>query len=86
MDAPAQPEPTVAPPAEEDAGGRMSFFEHLLDLRKRLIYSAAAIAVGAGIGLLVSKHFIVIPWSRCSRRCDRRILTTSCTSLRRLGI
>ena len=38
----------------------MSFFEHLLDLRKRLIYSAAAIAVGAAIGLLVSKHFIVI--------------------------
>ena len=38
----------------------MSFFEHLLDLRKTLIYSAAAIAVGAAIGLLVSKHFIVI--------------------------
>jgi sec-independent protein translocase protein TatC len=60
MDEPVQPEPAIAPPAEEDAGGRMSFFEHLLDLRKRLIYSAAAIAVGAGIGLLVSKHFIVI--------------------------
>ena len=60
MAASAQPDPAVAPPAEEDAGGRMSFFEHLLDLRKRLIYSAAAIAVGAGIGLLVSKHFIVI--------------------------
>src|SRR5271168_158267 len=60
MAAPAQPDPTIAPPAAEDAGGRMSFFEHLLDLRKRLIYSAAAIAVGAGIGLLVSKHFIVI--------------------------
>ena len=52
--------PPIAPPAEEEAGGRMSFFEHLVELRKRLIYSAAAIAVGAGIGLLVSKHFIVI--------------------------
>src|ERR1700691_4799843 len=60
MVAPVPPEPAIAPPAEEDAGGRMSFFEHLLDLRTRLIYSAAAIAVGAGIGLLVSKHFIVI--------------------------
>src|SRR5271155_1211530 len=60
MAAPAQPDPTIAPPAEEDAGGRISFFEPLLDLRKRLIYSAAAIAGGAGIGLLVSKHFIVI--------------------------
>lgn len=57
---PAQPELITPPPAEEDAGGRMSFFEHLMDLRKRLINSAAAIAIGACIGLLVSKHFIVI--------------------------
>jgi sec-independent protein translocase protein TatC len=57
---PAQPDPSVLPPFEDDAGGRMSFFEHLMDLRKRLINSAAAIAIGACIGLLVSKHFIVI--------------------------
>jgi sec-independent protein translocase protein TatC len=57
---PAPPEPSVLPPAEDDAGGRMSFFEHLMDLRKRLINSAAAVAIGACIGLLVSKHFIVI--------------------------
>jgi sec-independent protein translocase protein TatC len=60
MAAPAQPDPTLLPPAQEDAGGRMSFLEHLVDLRKRLIYSAAAIAIGAAIGLLVSKRFIVI--------------------------
>ena len=57
---PAQPDLIAPPPAEDDAGGRMSFFEHLMDLRKRLINSAAAIAIGACIGLLVSKHFIVI--------------------------
>ncbi|MFZ1034047.1 MAG: twin-arginine translocase subunit TatC, partial [Candidatus Acidiferrales bacterium] len=57
---PAQPDPIAPPAAEDDAGGRMSFFEHLMDLRKRLINSAAAIAIGACIGLLVSKHFIVI--------------------------
>jgi Sec-independent protein secretion pathway component TatC len=57
---PAQPDTTALPPAEEDSGGKMSFFEHLVDLRKRLINSAVAIALGACIGLLVSKHFIVI--------------------------
>ncbi|MFZ3216114.1 MAG: twin-arginine translocase subunit TatC [Candidatus Acidiferrales bacterium] len=60
MAAPAQPDPAILPPAQEEEGARMSFFEHLLDLRKRLIYSAAAIAIGAAIGLLVSKRLIVI--------------------------
>jgi sec-independent protein translocase protein TatC len=48
----------VSVPPEEDAGGRMSFFEHLVDLRKRLINSAIAIAIGAAIGLAISKRFI----------------------------
>ena len=44
--------------AEEEPGGRMSFFDHLLELRKRLI--AALIGVGGGviIGLLISRRFI----------------------------
>jgi sec-independent protein translocase protein TatC len=63
MDEPAPPNeqldvPAAPPAAEEDIGGRMSFFEHLVDLRKRLINSAIAIAIGAGIGLTVSKRFI----------------------------
>jgi sec-independent protein translocase protein TatC len=39
---------------EDDEGGRMSFFEHLVELRKRLINSALAIGVGMMIGIAVS--------------------------------
>ncbi|MGA8037641.1 MAG: twin-arginine translocase subunit TatC [Candidatus Acidiferrales bacterium] len=55
---PDLPNDKLAVPAEEEIGGRMSFFEHLVDLRKRLINSAIAIAIGACIGLTVSKRFI----------------------------
>jgi sec-independent protein translocase protein TatC len=53
-----QPERTARQVAEEEAGGRMSFFDHLVELRKRLI--AALIGVGAGVvvGLLISRRFI----------------------------
>jgi sec-independent protein translocase protein TatC len=54
----AQPDLNVTPPPEDDAGGRMSFFEHLIELRKRLIYAAVAVVIGTCIGLLLSKHFI----------------------------
>lgn len=37
-------------PAEEEEGGQMTFFEHLVELRKRIINSLIAIAVGAGAG------------------------------------
>jgi sec-independent protein translocase protein TatC len=67
----AQTDPNVAPPggsgapgADKDPGGRMSFFDHLLELRTRLIHSAIAIVLGTGVGLLLSKHvitFIVQP-------------------------
>ncbi len=55
--APSQPElPAIR--EEEDDSGKMSLFEHLADLRKRLIYSALAIAVGFVIGFSVSKKVI----------------------------
>ena len=54
----AQPELNATPPADNDPGGRMSFFEHLVELRKRLIHSAAAIVIGTIIGFFLSKHFI----------------------------
>lgn len=61
----AQTDPNATPPADnlasaadKDPGGRMSFFEHLVELRTRLIHSAVAIVICAGIGLLLSKHFI----------------------------
>src|SRR5580698_11352475 len=55
---PALPSNQLPGATEDDLGGRMSFFEHLVDLRKRLINSAIAIAIGAGVGLAVSKRFI----------------------------
>lgn len=44
---------------EEDSG-KMSLFEHLADLRKRLIYSAIAVGVGFIVGFAISKSVIGI--------------------------
>src|SRR5579864_2323043 len=43
---------------EESGEGRMSFFEHLSELRKRIVNALLGIGAGAVIGLLVSKRFI----------------------------
>ncbi|PYU05862.1 MAG: twin-arginine translocase subunit TatC [Acidobacteria bacterium] len=37
--------------AEEDSGAQMTFFEHLVELRKRIINSLIAIAIGAFAGV-----------------------------------
>ncbi len=44
--------------AEQEPGGKMSFFEHLVDLRKRLINSAIAILIGAFIGVGVARKLL----------------------------
>ena len=44
--------------AGEEPGGAMTFFEHLSELRKRIIYSLYAIGIGALIGVYFSKYFI----------------------------
>src|SRR5579875_2818527 len=52
------PPETALPPAvteQEEAGARMSFFEHLIELRKRLISSLIAIGIGMIAGLAISK-------------------------------
>jgi sec-independent protein translocase protein TatC len=46
------------PDSEETSQGRMSFFEHLAELRKCIISSLMGIAVGAAIGITVSRKFI----------------------------
>lgn len=60
-----QTDPVLPPRAEEEEpGARMSFFEHLVELRKRIINSLIAIGIGMVVGLLVSNHvisFIVQP-------------------------
>src|ERR1700686_3406359 len=58
MAATVQPERTANAAAEDEAGGRMSFYEHLVDLRKRLVNSLLAVGIGAVAGLTVSKHVI----------------------------
>src|SRR6202051_1827732 len=71
---------TTAP--EQEAGGKMSFFEHLVDLRKRLINSAMAIAIGAFIGVSVSQKvigFISRPMQEALRKqhLDDKLIYTS---------
>ena len=47
----------ITPPAEEPAGA-MTFFEHLSELRKRIIHSLISVVVGAGIGWFMAPHFV----------------------------
>src|SRR5271168_1897857 len=54
----SQPEPLATTPETEE-GGQMTFFEHLVELRKRIINSLIAIAVGAFVGVYVAKYIIV---------------------------
>lgn len=42
----------------QEAGGQMTFFEHLAELRKRIINSLYAIGIGAFIGVYVAQRFI----------------------------
>jgi sec-independent protein translocase protein TatC len=58
MPDPATPEPEQKPQRPEEAGGAMSFFDHLVELRKRLISAVLAIGVGMVVGLLVAKRLI----------------------------
>ena len=50
------PTPPVTP--DPEPGGQMTFFEHLVELRKRIINSLIAIAVGAAVGWYAAPHFI----------------------------
>jgi sec-independent protein translocase protein TatC len=56
MPTPALPDAPSSAPEPQEPGGRMSFFEHLADLRTRLFHAVASIAIGAFIGVSVSKY------------------------------
>ncbi len=43
---------------DHEEGGQMTFFEHLVELRKRLINSLIAVGIGAFIGVSVAKYVI----------------------------
>src|SRR5271169_1918575 len=57
MPEPDQPERSWRQLAEDEAG-RMSFFDHLVELRKRLVAALIGVSAGVIVGLLVSKRFI----------------------------
>jgi sec-independent protein translocase protein TatC len=52
MATPEHPEDTA------ESGGQMTFFEHLVELRKRLINSLYAVGIGAMVGIYFSKYFV----------------------------
>lgn len=52
-----QPDTSIAGRMEA-AGGQMTFFEHLAELRKRIINSLYAIGIGAFVGVYLSQRFI----------------------------
>jgi sec-independent protein translocase protein TatC len=45
---------------EDGAGGQMSFFEHLIELRKRIINALIAVAVGALVGWFAAPRFVKV--------------------------
>ena len=76
-----QPDRATLPP-EEEPGGKMSFFDHLVDLRKRIINSAIAIALGAFVGVSIANKvfgFIALPMQASLRKqhLDDRLVYTS---------
>ncbi len=54
MATPNQPDPREASADSEEHHSKMSFFEHLTELRKRLIHSLVAIGLGLCVGLYFS--------------------------------
>ena len=53
----SQPDGATHQPAEE-SGAQMTFFEHLVELRKRIITALIAIAIGAFVGVYVAQYAI----------------------------
>jgi sec-independent protein translocase protein TatC len=56
-----------SPDDDESTGGKMSFLEHLDELRKRLIYSLLSLAVGVAIACLFIEriyNFVMVPMQR----------------------
>jgi len=45
-------------PQPEEPSGAMTFFEHLSELRKRIVNSLIAVVIGAGIGWFAAPHFV----------------------------
>lgn len=46
------------PEETAETGGQMTFFEHLVELRKRIINSLYAVGIGTMVGIYFSKYFV----------------------------
>jgi sec-independent protein translocase protein TatC len=45
-------------PSPEEPAGAMTFFEHLSELRKRIVNSLISVVIGAGIGWFLAPYFV----------------------------
>ena len=45
-------------PSPEEPAGAMTFFEHLSELRKRIVNSLISVVIGAGIGWFAAPYFV----------------------------
>jgi len=52
--------PSDTPAPEAETGGQMTFFEHLVELRKRIINSGIAVFLGAMAGWFLAPRFVNI--------------------------
>ncbi|HVB32863.1 MAG TPA: twin-arginine translocase subunit TatC [Patescibacteria group bacterium] len=79
---PPQPERGIGSAQDGDIEGRMSFLDHLTELRKRLIYSLIAVGVGAVIGLSISEkmlEWVALPMQHAlqhAHQADKLIYTS----------
>jgi len=67
---PTAPEIADTNVEQQEPGGKMSFFEHLADLRTRLFHACGAIAIGAFVGVGVAKYvlnYFAAPMTRALR-------------------
>jgi sec-independent protein translocase protein TatC len=53
----SQPDSSLAT-RDTETGGQMTFFEHLIELRKRIINSLVSVVIGALIGWIVAPRFV----------------------------
>jgi sec-independent protein translocase protein TatC len=63
---------------DEEAGGKMSFLEHLDELRKRIVQSLLGVAIGVGLGFFFINpivNFILTPTWRVLPQGSRMIYT-----------
>ncbi len=79
---PSQPERKDPAAEQEDATAKMSFFDHLVELRRRLIYALAAVGIGLCFGLYYSESafkFLARPMFKALRdnKMEDKLVYTS---------